>query len=268
MTNQIQTYDFNGSQLRMHIADGKPWFCATDVCAVLGYSNGRDAIGKHCREGGVAKRDTPTASGVQAMTYIDEGNLYRLTMRSRKAAAQRFEAWVCDDVLPAIRTTGGYQLPSAAPENDLSQLKAETALFECAASLLNMSESGKVTGLRYIGNRHGLDTGFLPAYVVDAAPDAVEGSSMETKPVTALLFAHGVAMTAIQFNARLEQAGMLATRERNRKGGGVKRFKTVTQKGLRYGKNITSPANPRETTPHWYVERFGDLLLALQEAAA
>ena len=37
--------------------DGEPWFCAKDVCGVLGYRNDTDAVKKHCREAGVAKRD-------------------------------------------------------------------------------------------------------------------------------------------------------------------------------------------------------------------
>ena len=41
-------------------------------------------------------------------------------------------------------------------------------------------------------------------------------------------------------------------------GGGVKKFKVCTD--FEYGKNITSPNNPRETQPHWYVSKFEDLL--------
>ena len=35
---------------------------------------------------------------------------------------------------------------------------------------------------------------------------------------------------------------------------------SVTTAGLAYGKNLSSPANPRETTPHWYISSFGSLL--------
>lgn len=45
------------------------------------------------------------------MTYINEGNLYRLIIKSRKPEAEPFESWVCDDVLPSIRKTGSYQSP-------------------------------------------------------------------------------------------------------------------------------------------------------------
>jgi hypothetical protein len=70
---------------------GEPWFCAADVCAVLGYRNSRRSIDLHCRDQGVTKRYIPTESGNQEMTYINEGNVYRLIIKSRKPEAQAFE---------------------------------------------------------------------------------------------------------------------------------------------------------------------------------
>lgn len=90
--------------------DGEQWFCAKDICAILGYSNSRQSIGDHCREKGVSNRYTLTEKGNQELQFIDEGNLYRLIIRSRKETAKRFESWVCDEVLPALRKTGGYQV--------------------------------------------------------------------------------------------------------------------------------------------------------------
>ena len=40
--------------------------------------------------------------------YINEPNLYRLIVKSRKPEAERFEARVMEDVLPTIRKTGAY----------------------------------------------------------------------------------------------------------------------------------------------------------------
>lgn len=101
----------SASSIRIIMIDNEPWFAAADVCDVLGYANGRDALSKHCRAGGVAKRDTPTNSGIQLLTYINEGNLYRLVIKSRMPAAEKFEAWVCDEVLPSIRKQGYYIAP-------------------------------------------------------------------------------------------------------------------------------------------------------------
>ena len=119
MTNQIQfsAFTFKSNSVRV-ITDNKqePWFCANDVCDILGYSNPRDAISKHCKVGGVAKRDTPTKSAVQEMTFINEPNLYRLIIKSRKPEAEPFEAWVFEEVLPQIRKTGKYEIQLPEPE--------------------------------------------------------------------------------------------------------------------------------------------------------
>lgn len=51
---------------------------------------------------------TPTDGGTQEVNYIPEGDLYRLIVNSKLPAAERFERWVFDDVLPALRKYGGY----------------------------------------------------------------------------------------------------------------------------------------------------------------
>ena len=84
----------------------KPYFVATDIANALGYTNPRDAVLRHCK--GVVKRDTPTSSGTQQMSYINEGDVYRLIMKSKLPSAERFESWVMDEVLPSIRKNGGY----------------------------------------------------------------------------------------------------------------------------------------------------------------
>lgn len=94
-------------EVRMTEIDGKPYFVATDVATALGYINPRKAVNDHCK--GVTKRDTPTSSGVQQMSYINEGDLYRLIMKSKLPSAEKFESWVMDEVLPSIRKTGSYQ---------------------------------------------------------------------------------------------------------------------------------------------------------------
>ena len=54
------------------------------------------------------KRDTPTKSGIQQMSFISEGDIYRLAAKSELPGADKFESWIFDDVLPSIRKTGGY----------------------------------------------------------------------------------------------------------------------------------------------------------------
>ena len=101
-------------EVRMTEIDGKPYFVATDVATALGYTNPRKAVNDHCK--GVTKRDTPTSSGVQSMSYINEGDLYRLIMKSKLPSAEKFERWVMDEVLPSIRKTGSYNKPMSTAE--------------------------------------------------------------------------------------------------------------------------------------------------------
>ena len=101
-------------EIRTIEIDGKPYFVGTDVAKALGYNNPRDAVSRHCK--GVVKHDTPTSSGVQLMSYINEGDLYRLIMKSKLPSAEKFEAWVMDEVLPTIRKTGSYQKPMTIAE--------------------------------------------------------------------------------------------------------------------------------------------------------
>lgn len=127
-TSAHTIFSFESTSVRTFADDhGEPWFLANDVCAVLGYKQPRDAVSKHCREGGVAKRDTPTDSGIQEMTWINEGNLYRLIIKSRKPEAERFEQWVMEEVLPTIRKTGQYVAQPYAqnPTDTLTANQAE-----------------------------------------------------------------------------------------------------------------------------------------------
>jgi prophage antirepressor-like protein len=104
--NLIQHPEFG--EIRTEIINNEMWFCGKDVCNVLGYEKAREAPRMHCRAKGAVKRGTPTNGGVQDMIFINEGNLYRLILKSRLPAAEKFESWVCDEVLPTIRKNGNY----------------------------------------------------------------------------------------------------------------------------------------------------------------
>ncbi len=108
--NKIEVFNSAefGTVRTLETSDGKVLFCGKDIAKALGYSNVRDALLRHCKEKGVVKCDTLTKGGMQELTYIDEGNVYRLITHSRLPNAERFESWVFDEVLPEIRHTGGY----------------------------------------------------------------------------------------------------------------------------------------------------------------
>ena len=148
--NELQIFNNpEFGEIRTIEIEGKPYFVASDVAAALGYANPRKAVSDHCK--GVTKRDTPTSSGVQSMSYIGEGDLYRLIMKSKLPSAEKFESWVMDEVLPSIRSTGYYvkhlttaeQIKLIAQgnmelgervdkvEDKLSNLENDTPLYGC-----------------------------------------------------------------------------------------------------------------------------------------
>ena len=89
---------------------GEVMFCAKDVCDALKHTNSRRAIAKLVDEGDVTKRYTPTTSGDQLMTFINESGLYSLILSSKLESAKRFKHWVTGEVLPNIRKQGGYMI--------------------------------------------------------------------------------------------------------------------------------------------------------------
>lgn len=109
-THELQIFENEafGEIRTLETDDGKVLFCASDVAGALGYSNTRDAISRHCK--GVVKRDTLTNGGKQEMSFVPEGDVYRLIAHSKLPNAVKFESWVFDEVLPTIRKTGSYAL--------------------------------------------------------------------------------------------------------------------------------------------------------------
>jgi len=150
MQELINSFYFNGHGVRViRNTNDQVFFVAKDVCDVLNYSNSRDAIAKHCKKEGVAICDTPTESGIQQMTIINEGNLYRLVLKSKKKEAEKFESWICDEVLPTIRKTGKFeQKPKTQIEALLESVQIlagqEQRLIQVENKLAQLEESRNV----------------------------------------------------------------------------------------------------------------------------
>ncbi|MCD5994177.1 Rha family transcriptional regulator [Pseudomonas sp. CDFA 602] len=140
-----------------------------------------------------------------------------------------------------------------------TKVVGELAIMECYTRLLKPAPSSQVLMLAQIAKNNGLESSFLPGYTVDADPESLNGSSMPTKALTPLLKENGIPSTAAAFNRLLEAKGFLKTLERKNSKQEMVPFWSVTEKGLRYGKNLTNPNSPRETQPHWYVDRFLEL---------
>lgn len=109
MTNQIQAFNFTQAEVRTSKDEsGEPLFCLSDVAKILDIQNSRQIVQKQLDSKGVYKIYIPTNSGNQDVTFISEPNLYRVIFRSNKPDAVKFQNWIFEEVIPAIRKTGGY----------------------------------------------------------------------------------------------------------------------------------------------------------------
>ncbi|WP_249977602.1 BRO family protein [Vreelandella olivaria] len=210
-TAEILPFRFETREVRTLLIDDQPWFCASDICHILGYRNSRDALAKHCRTESIEKYDTPSvksdvakrditsrARRSQAMTFINEGNLYRLIIKSRKEEALRFESWVCDEVLPAIRKHGHYR-DAEGRMNTLIGQTIGTDGFHCLAAVVEgrLRRYPKATQQRtrshlwsQVRKAFGVSRGEdIPASQLDAARQfiaayALEGEWLPASPCT------------------------------------------------------------------------------------
>ena len=159
--------------IRVIEENGKYLFCGTDVAAALGYSNSRDAIIRHCRY--VVKRDAPHPQSPDrkiSMTFIPEGDLYRLIVHSKLPSAEQFERWVFDEVLPTIRKHGAY----LTKEKLWEVATSPEALMKLCSDLLAEREAN--ISLRKENARQGLD--IIPTVHEGAAVQQMEKRGIQT----------------------------------------------------------------------------------------
>lgn len=109
---ELQTFNFEELPVRTLEVDGEPYFIGKDVADILGYANGRDALSKHVDAEDKLTSQIATAGQNRNVTIINESGLYSLIFSSKLENAKRFKRWVTSEVLPTLRKTGTYQVPS------------------------------------------------------------------------------------------------------------------------------------------------------------
>lgn len=90
--------------------DGSIWFCNNDVCRILEIQNPRTVVSRLNRDSVCQTDAIDTLGRRHLMTFIDQGNLFMLIMRSDKPQARRFYEWVCREVLVKLANTGNYSM--------------------------------------------------------------------------------------------------------------------------------------------------------------
>lgn len=124
--NQLTPFAFDSHAIRVVNLDGATWFVGKDVALALGYADPTNAIKQHCR--GVVKHHPilDALGRTQEARLLTEPDVFRLIVGSRLPAAERFEQWVFEEVLPTLRRTGqwGQQRDWVAEQAQLQGLVA------------------------------------------------------------------------------------------------------------------------------------------------
>lgn len=124
--NTPQIFNFEKSEVRTLLVNDTPYLVANDVAKTLGYKNPSDATNKHCKKA-IKTWGRDSLGRRQEFKIIPESDVYRLVIKSKLPNAEKFEEWVMEDVLPAIRKTGSY---SNMPQSFVEALRLAADLEE------------------------------------------------------------------------------------------------------------------------------------------
>lgn len=83
---------------------------------------------------------------------------------------------------------------------------------------------------------------------------------MPTASLSVLLKEHDIGVGVVTANKMLAKAGIIQEMTRPSSKGASHKFWSVTSAGMKFGKNVTSPSNPKETQSHWYRPMFKELV--------
>lgn len=144
-----------------------PLFCASDVARSLGYKDPKQAVTTHCKSAELVYQPHANGIGGTNIKFIKESDLYRLVMKSEIPSAEKFQDWVCEEVLPSIRKHGAYmtddviqrtltdpdyliQLATVLKEEKQKRIQAETkvAILTHTNKTYTATEVAKEIGMR------------------------------------------------------------------------------------------------------------------------
>lgn len=120
---------FENKTIRTVIKDDGVWFAAIDVAKCLGYKDPKSAVDKVWDSNKttldvLGGKTPPTRySGInRSLIVVNEPGLYQLIFGSKLEAAERFQRWVFEEVLPSIRKNGFYVKDNLTP-NQVARLQ-------------------------------------------------------------------------------------------------------------------------------------------------
>ena len=242
--------------IRTIISQNEMFFVAKDIANALEYSWKGISTIQHVPEEWRGVYSVETPSGIQQMLCLSEAGLFFFINRSDKTKALPFQKWLAGTVLPTIRKTGSFSInntnTNTITKDNYETTKAHLDLELFALEKLKCSESSMLIVTHKVYEDHGVSTKNLPAFTEN---------TRVTFSAKDLLKKNNCGISSVKFNKYMLANGFLEEKERSSTNGknGVKKFKALTEAGLKYGQNDTSKHNPRETQPHYFEDTFMEL---------
>jgi anti-repressor protein len=137
MNTEIQTFTFNDIPMRTLTDEhGEPWLVLKDCMSILNLGNPTETV-KMFDDDEFSTTEVIDSIGRRQQAYIiSESGFYRLVMKSRKPEAKEFQRWVTHEVLPQIRSTGGY-IPTTDTDDDMAILAKAVLVAQKTIGLKN-----------------------------------------------------------------------------------------------------------------------------------
>jgi prophage antirepressor-like protein len=112
VNTELVPFAFDGHEVRTVRFGGEPWFVVVDICSILDLGNPSMAI-KGLQKPDLSKVEVSSSTQGRKMLVVNEPGLYRLIFRSKKGEAEKFQDWICREVIPSIRKTGQFTLTTS-----------------------------------------------------------------------------------------------------------------------------------------------------------
>lgn len=154
MALERKTFNYEDITLSFYmikdVKTGDIWMSGRHIAESLGYNNAKKAISMHVNENNKLAwaqfSNIKTPPNWQPTTMmINEAGLNQLITRSKLPNVVKLQDWVYSEVLPSIRKTGKYEIPTAITNNTneileetITKLELENALMKSQSEVVSV----------------------------------------------------------------------------------------------------------------------------------